>query len=136
VTSTNTITNITTSFNTATTLVTDVAGLVTVTGPLPTCNYATKLFQVISNDGSINATETAQYVVNTGTSLVIDSTAGIGAGATLSGNGYSQGQVVTEILSTTTLVTSYGPNGIPSSGGVITFTMVPGFKGWVFIKDL
>jgi hypothetical protein len=56
------------------------------------------LFQVISNDGSINVTETAQYVIHTGTSLVIDSTAGIGAGAVISGNGYSQGQIVTEIL--------------------------------------
>jgi hypothetical protein len=136
VTSTNTVTSITTSFNTATTIVTDVAGLVTVTGPLPTCNYTSKLFQVISNDGSINVTETAQYVIHTGTSLVIDSTAGIGAGAVISGNGYSQGQIVTEILSTNTLVTSYGPNGIPSNAGVITFTMVPGFKGWVYIKDL
>lgn len=123
-------------FTTATTIVTDVAGTVTVTGPRPTVSYTKKLYQVIEIGTGSNATVTSAYDSNDGIELQVADATNIPAGAILSGNGYTQGQIVVEVLNTNTVVTNYPPNGIPAPGGIITFSSSPGFKGWVFIKDL
>ena len=136
VTSTNTITNITTTYNTATTLVTDVAGSVVVNGPLPSILYSAKLYQVVSFSTSSPRTITSGYISYTGTQLVVQSTNGIVAGAVISGNGYQSNQLVVAVLNTNTVITSSIPDAVPASGGTITFTSTPGFKGWTYIKDI
>jgi hypothetical protein len=61
-----------------------------------------------------------QYVSNSGTSLVVNSTASLVIGYTLNGNGYTAGQTLVGI-STSTVVTSAGPNGSPIVGDNIVF---------------
>lgn len=125
-----------TEFTTATTIVTDVAGTVTVTGPRPTVSYQTKVYQVIEISTGSSAVVTSAYQANDGIELTVSDTTNIPVGAIISQNGYTQGQIVVEVLNSTTLVTNYPPNGVPISGGILTFTSSPGFKGWVHIKDL
>jgi hypothetical protein len=136
VTSTNTVTNSATVFTTSTTLVTDVAGLVTVTGPRPTVSYSTKLYQVVNVGTQTQSTVVTTYVSHQGTELTVADASSIEPGAIISGNGYTQGQIVVEKLSTSTILTNRPPTGIPASGGTLTFSQAPGFKGWVYIKDL
>lgn len=141
VTSTNTVTNSSTTFTTATTLVTDVAGLVTVTGPLPTVQYQTKLYQVVSISTQTAATFSSQMVSYTvlnsgGAQVVVQDASGIVPGATMSNNGFTSNQIVVAVLNTNTIITNTIADGSPSQGGVITFTTSPGFKGWVYIKDI
>jgi hypothetical protein len=136
VTSTNTVTGITTSFNTATTLVTDVAGTVLVNGPLPKVQYSAKLYQVVSFSTSTPVSITSGYVSNNGTTLVIQNTNGIVAGAVVSGNGYLYNEVVVAVLNSNTVVTSSIPDAAPVANSPITFTSSPGFKGWTYIKEI
>jgi uncharacterized protein YkvS len=138
VTSTNTVTNITTTYNTATTLVTDVAGLVTVTGPLPTVTYKTKLFQVIEGGTSIN-TVYANYVSGTGTVITVNSTAGITPGAIMSRNGFD-GRLVVEVLDNTQILISNAPIGTPSSAAgdssKIQFDLRISPTTWQYLRDI
>jgi len=136
VTSTNTVTNITTTFNTATTLVTDVAGTVLVNGPLPKVQYSAKLYQVVSFSTSTPVTITSGYVSNNGVTLVIQNTNGIVPGAVISGNGYLNNEVVTAVLNSNTVITSSIPDAAPVINSPITFTSTPGFKGWTYIKEV
>ena len=136
VTSTNTVTSITTTYNTATTLVTDVAGTVLVNGPLPKIQYSAKLYQVVSFSTSTPVTITSGYVSNNGTTLVIQSTNGIVAGAVVNGNGYLSNNRVVAVLNSNTVITSDIPGAAPVVNSPITFTSTPGFKGWVYIKEV
>jgi hypothetical protein len=67
-----------------------------------------------------------QYVTHSGTNLVINSTASLVIGYTLSLNGYSAGQTITGWGSTNTVITSSGPNdltgGKPIVGDNIIFS--------------
>jgi hypothetical protein len=136
VTSTNTVTNITTTYNTATTLVTDVAGLVTVTGPLPVVSYKTKLFQVIETGVTAPTSVNTTWQSGTGTTIVVGSTVGIDAGAIISGNGFTNGQIVVEVIDGTALLINKPANGTPTVGGMIQFDQQPGFRGWVYLRDI
>jgi hypothetical protein len=130
------LTQTTSPFNTATTIISDVAGIVDVTGPLPQVSYVSKLYQVVKIDLNTPANLIKTYSSNNDVVLELLDTTNIRPGATLSGNGYTSGQIVVEVLGTQTIVTNYPPNGIPSPGGQITFTSTPGFTGWVYLKDL
>jgi hypothetical protein len=130
-----------TTWSTATTIVTSVAGTVTVTPPLNTVNYSIKQFQVISISTSAAQTVVTNFVSNgdasatsTGTLLTVSQTNGIYAGAVISGTGYTNGQIVVEVLSTQTVLTNTAPNATPS--GSLSFTQVPGFNDWVFLRNL
>jgi hypothetical protein len=136
VTSTNTVTNITTTYNTATTLVTDVAGTVLVNGPLPKIQYSAKLYQVVSFSTSTPVTITSGYVSNVGTTLVVQSTNGIVSGTIVSGNGYLTNQRVVAVLNSNTVITSTIPDAVPVVNSPVTFTSQPGFKGWTYIKEI
>jgi hypothetical protein len=72
----------------------------------------------VSNVGDV----LSQYVSHTGTSLTVSSTASIQAGYTLSGNGYSSGQTVVGFGTSTIVITSAAPNGIPLVGENIEFS--------------
>jgi hypothetical protein len=130
------VTNITTTYNTATTLVTDVAGTVLVNGPLPKIQYSAKLYQVVSFSTSTPVTITSGYVSNVGTTLVVQSTNGIVSGTIVSGNGYLTNQRVVAVLNSNTVITSSIPDGVPVVNSPVTFTSQPGFKGWTYIKEI
>ena len=133
----NTLTNTTTVYTTATTLVTDVAGSVLVTGPLPRVTYTTKLFQVIEGGTSIN-TLYADYVSGTGTVITLSSTAGIVPGALMSRNGFD-GRIVVEVLDNVQILISSPPSGTPSTSpgsAAVQFDLRISPTAWTYIRDI
>lgn len=69
---------------------------------------------------------TKLYVSHTGTTLVVNDTSGIAAGYDVSGNGYTSGQTVDNVVSATWLLISGPPTFLPTVGQGITFsTSVP-----------
>jgi len=132
-----------TEYTTATTLLTAVAGLVTVTGPLPTVSYKTKLFEVIQIGTQVSANVVATYTTGTwntstyaGATISISSTDGISAGAVMAGDGFSSNQLVVEVLNSTDLLVNRPPDTTPTPGASIQFTQQPGFTGWVYLRDV
>jgi hypothetical protein len=137
----NTSTNTTTTFINTTTLDTFVAGNVTVTGPLPTVTYSTKLFEVIQIGVSVPSQVVATYITGTfttssGCTITLNSAGGISAGAFMTGNGFSSSQMVVEVLNTNTILVNKSPDTTPSVGGQIQFAQQAGFNGWVYIRDV
>jgi hypothetical protein len=72
----------------------------------------------VSNVGDV----IAQYISHTGTSLTINSTASIQTGYTLSLNSYTSGQTVVGFGTSTIVITSAAPDGIPLVGENIKFS--------------
>jgi len=80
-----------------------------------TGDYLEKTYQSDTADISRN------YISNTGTRLVVSSTAGIRANWTASGNGYNGSQYVVSVTSATWLLMSGGPTSAPTPGVPIVF---------------
>lgn len=65
---------------------------------------------------------TKLYASHTGTTLVVNNTTGITSGYILSGNGYTSGQTVATVVSSTNLLISAAPTTPPTVGQGITFS--------------
>jgi len=132
-----------TEYTTATTLLTAVAGLVTVTGPMPTVSYKTKLFEVIQIGTTVASNVVTTYSTGSwstssysGATISVGSTDGISAGATMAGDGFNTNQLVVEVLNSTDLLVNRPPDTTPTPGASIQFTQQPGFAGWVYLRDV